>query len=148
MAATMTIKRAVVGIMFLLAALVAVEAATTVTAEPASAATYNTIRGTATEYKGSTYNGRAQYAGVYLYRWNGSSWVNLGKKATTSSTGTYTISGVPTGYYYSVRVFKNYFYCQQLGYMFNYDGYSNSFYLGSTAVTANVRTYFQGYVYC
>src|SRR5688572_11825542 len=43
---------------------------------------------------------------VYLYRWNGSSWVNLGKKATSNQYGYYTISGVSSGYQYTVRGYK------------------------------------------
>ena len=46
-------------------------------------------------------------AAIYLYRWNGSSWVSLGKKATTNQYGYYTIKSVRSGYYYKVKGYKN-----------------------------------------
>lgn len=51
-------------------------------------------------------------AAVYLYRWNGSSWTSLGKKASTNQYGYYTIKSVRSGYYYYVAATKAYGDCR------------------------------------
>jgi len=86
---------------------------------------------------------------VYLYRWNGSSWVNLGKKATSNQYGYYTISNVGSGYQYAVRGYKTYASCYTG--MAVYDGYSQTIDLrnpASSRTVANVSLRFQGYLYC
>lgn len=86
---------------------------------------------------------------VYLYRWNGSSWTNLGKKATSNQYGYYTISNVRSGYHYSVRGYKTYGSC--FTGMSIYDGYSSTLDLrnpASSRTVANVPLYFKTYFYC
>ena len=86
---------------------------------------------------------------VYLYRWNGSSWVNLGKRATSNQSGYYKISGVRSGYYYAVRGAKTYGVCYTG--MAVYDGYSRNLDLrnpSSSRTYANVMLYYQHTVYC
>lgn len=111
----------------------------------AQAATYTTIKGTAIK---TDTNARVAGADVYLWRWNGSSWVNLGKKTTTNSYGNYAISNVATGYYYSVRGYKVYGSCFTGAAI--YDGFSTTFYVPgtSTGVNAAIRMDFIQWFYC
>ncbi len=88
---------------------------------------------------------------VYLWRWNGSSWVNLGKKATSNQYGNYSISGVRSGYYYSVQAHKTYGACFTGSGVAHYDGYSRNLDLRnptSSSTTANVWLYYQGTINC
>ena len=111
----------------------------------AQAATYTTIKGTAIK---TDTGARVTGADVYLWRWNGSSWVNLGKKTTTNSYGNYAIYNVPTGYYYAVRGYKVYGSCFTGA--AHYDGWSTTFYVPSTStgVNAAIRMNFVGWFYC
>jgi opacity protein-like surface antigen len=61
------------------AAVAMLASATTATAQAST-----NIVGTAVNPSNGT---RVAGAAVWLYRWNGSSWVNLGQKATTNSSG-------------------------------------------------------------
>ena len=86
---------------------------------------------------------------VYLYRWNGSSWVSLGKKATSNQYVYYTISGVPSGYYYHVKASKAYGICQSGQAI--YGGSSNTLDLrnpGSSRTVAHIPLYFQRWFSC
>lgn len=109
---------------------------------------YSTISGKLTyQPQGNIVAGGA----VYLHRWNGSSWVNLGKKATSNQYGNYSISGVRSGYYYSVQAHKTYGACFTGGGVAHYDGYSRTLDLRnpeSSRTTANVWLYYQGTIYC
>ena len=111
----------------------------------ADAATYTTIRGTAIKMDSNT---RVPGASVYLYRWNGQDWVNLGKKATTNSYGNYAIYNVPTGYYYQVRGWKVYGSCFTGAAA--YDGWSTFFYVPgtSTGVNAAIKMSFSQWINC
>lgn len=96
----------------------------------------------------TTNNGRQAGATVYLHRWSGSSWTNLGKKATTNSSGVYSIGGLWANYWYQTQAAKAFGGCQ-IGYYAVYSGYSQMF-QARTGVTHNapVRMNFLGYVYC
>ena len=111
----------------------------------AQAATYTTIKGTAIK---TDTGDRVTGASVYLWRWNGSSWVDLGKKTTTNSYGNYAIYNVPTGYYYAVRGYKVYGSCFTGA--AHYDGWSTTFYVPSTStgVNAAIKMSFVGWFYC
>ncbi|MGI8860396.1 MAG: hypothetical protein ACR2HO_09640 [Rubrobacteraceae bacterium] len=112
----------------------------------ASHVAYSSISGKLTKMpQGTSVAGGA----VYLWRWNGSSWVDLGKKATSNQYGYYTISNVPSGYYYAVRGYKTYASCYTG--MAIYDGYSQDLDLrnpASSRTVANVPLYFKQYFYC
>lgn len=114
----------------------------------ASHVAYSKISGKLTyQPQGRTVAGGA----VYLHRWNGSSWVNLGKKATSNQYGYYTISGVPSGYYYSVQAHKTYGACFTGSGVVHYDGYSRTLDLRnptSPSTVANVWLYYQGTINC
>ena len=140
-------------VLFVLAAMmVAMMGASTLSSAPgplgieeAQAATYTTIRGTAIK---TDTNDRVPGASVYLWRWNGSSWVNLGKKTTTNSYGNYAINNVATGYYYAVQGYKVNGSCFTGAAI--YDGFSTTFYVPSTStgVNAAIRMNFVQWFYC
>jgi hypothetical protein len=118
------------------------------TAKPAEAnhIAYSNISGklTKADTGGSVPNGS-----VYLYRWNGSSWVNLGKKATSNQYGYYTISNVVSGYYYHVQASKGYGSCYSGQAI--YIGSSQSLDLrnpASNKTVAHVSLYFHHWFYC
>jgi len=48
---------------------------------------------------------------VYLYRWNGAQWTDTGRRATSNSVSSYTISGQPSQYYYAIYASKVLSYC-------------------------------------
>jgi hypothetical protein len=117
------------------------------TPQAAKAAGYGTIVGTATETNAGV-TVREPGAAVWLYRWNGSSWVSLGRQATTNSSGNYAIYNVALGYYYSLAATKLYGACNV--------GYGAAAYLGSTGYffdnvpTANaaIHLFFNRWVTC
>lgn len=93
--------------------------------------------------------GSAAGGAVYLYRWNGSSWIDLGKKATSNQYGYYTISNVASGYYYAVGGYKTYGICQSG--QATYYGSSQNLDLRNPAASrtvANVPLYYQKTLYC
>jgi len=90
-------------------------------------------------------------ADVYLHRWNGSSWVNLGKRATSNQYGNYSISGVRSGSYYSVQAYNTYGACRTGSGVVTYTGYSRNLDLRNPAgsyTTANVSLYYTGTISC
>lgn len=109
-----------------------------------TAATYGTISGAVFDGNTST---KVAGADVFLYRWNGSDWISLGKKATTNSYGNYTISGVLHNRYYYVGAGKVYGNCLTMGYLHTFHGKSPWFWHSSTS-RVNVRLYYTYTMYC
>lgn len=107
---------------------------------------YSNISGKLTyQPQGRTVSGGA----VYLYRWSGGRWVNMGKKATSNRYGYYTIKNARTGYYYKVQAYKTYASCYTG--MAIYNGYSGNLDLrnpASSRAVAHISLYFQRYFYC
>lgn len=73
---------------------------------------------------GTVYYAGARWAGaeIHLYRWNGSAWDYLGKKATTNSRSNYTLDNALTGYHYLVHAARYLGHCYTTGQA----SYSNS----------------------
>lgn len=120
------------------------------TALPPSNSPLKAARSGSSAFAGTvtTSSGRQAGASIYLHRYSGNSWVSLGKKATTNSSGNYAISGVWANYYHQVQAAKAYGGCE-IGYFAVYSGYSKVI-LTRTGTTHNapIRMNFLGYVYC
>ena len=109
------------------------------------AAAATSIQGTVIKTDSNT---RVASAGIWLYRWDGSQWISLGKKTTTNSSGTYAISGLADGYWYAVRAYRTYGACF-VGYgLAAYDGFSRAFYAGGGARGETVRISYVGHISC
>jgi hypothetical protein len=130
-----------------LGAAVGVPLALVETPAPAQAASTATIVGTATR-NAATGTIRVPGAAVYLFQWNGSSWVNLGRKATANSSGNYAIS-VPAGPAYFVEAVHSYGACGTGNPLAQYVGTSVWFwtYAGKTVNAAIPMSFYQ-YIYC
>ena len=108
---------------------------------PASAAT--TLYGGVTRAEdGKTIGG----ASLYVYRYTTSGWQNLGYKGSTNSAGSYSVSGLVDGYWYSVRAYKAFGICQSGQAV--YDGFSASTQGTGGSRPVKVVVKFQGYIYC
>jgi hypothetical protein len=114
----------------------------------ANAAGTTTIVGTALRVNTDGSTVRAPGTSMYLYYWNGSTWVSLGKQATANSSGNYSIT-VPSGWYYEVAGTISYGSCYALGYLANYLGHSVAFWTNpGQQVNAAVKMPFNRYIYC
>ena len=112
----------------------------------ASSVVYSRISGKLTS-QGRVVSG----GGVYLYRWNGSTWVYLGKKATSNQYGYYAISAIHSGYYYKVMASKAYGICQSNSGQAIYVGSSQPLDLrnpSSSYTTVNIPLYFHHWYHC
>ncbi len=86
---------------------------------------------------------RVGNAPLYLWRHNGTSWVNLGRKGSSNASGAFTMYNIPDGYWYAVQGTATFGVCPAVRQTV-YSRFSDSVWAGGVARTANVRMDFRG----